>query len=285
MGKNTDNDYELEPGYYEVRRKKGSHVTTKEDEDGYKTGLTFDDDGNDLTGPVQVRRVDESEYTKTEYIQVEPEKQTLGDMLIQEVLVPVAAEATTRILEYGFDKLSIWLEDTAVPAAKKQVKRGWEGVKFYASVFRDVITDKPLKVTQVVENNGEAISIKKSSVSVVDVPEKKQDNPAQFELSPEQVEALVNQVRSSALMIAASLNILNNSVVMDDGTDPEKIEAIRRGIDQLSSKEITTQIDMLLEDKNRGLLDTASIEMLRSFREGMFIGKGEPIPVSRYLKG
>ena len=83
-------------------------------------------------------------------------------------------------------------------------------------------------------------------------------------------------------MIAASLSILNNSVVMDDGTDPERIEMIQRGIEQLSSKNITTQIDLLLEDKNSGLLDDASIFMLRAFREGMFIGNGTPIPVSRY---
>ena len=52
---------------------------------------------------------------------------------------------------------------------------------------------------------------------------------------------------------------------MDDGTDPERIETIQRGIEQLSSKDITTQIDLLLEDKNSGLIDNASIFMLRAF--------------------
>ena len=85
-------------------------------------------------------------------------------------------------------------------------------------------------------------------------------------------------------MIAASLSILNNSVVMDDGTNPERIEMIQRGIEQLSSKDITTQIDLLLEDKNSGLIDNASISMLRAFREGMFIGNGTPIPISRYTE-
>ena len=85
-------------------------------------------------------------------------------------------------------------------------------------------------------------------------------------------------------MIAASLSILNNSVVMDDGTDPERIEMIQRRIEQLSSKDITTQIDLLLEDKNSGLIDDASISMLRAFREGMFIGNGTPIPISRYTE-
>ena len=84
-------------------------------------------------------------------------------------------------------------------------------------------------------------------------------------------------------MIAESLSVLKNSVVMDDRTDPERIAMIQRGIEQLSSKDITTQIDLLLEDKNSGLIDDASISMMRTFREGMFIGNGTPIPVSRYI--
>jgi hypothetical protein len=38
----------------------------------------------------------------------------------------------------------------------------------------------------------------------------------------------------------------------------------------------------LLEDKNSGLIDDASISMLRAFREGIFTGNGTPIPISRY---
>lgn len=69
---------------------------------------------------------------------------------------------------------------------------------------------------------------------------------------------------------------------MDDGTDPERVAMIQRGIEQLSSKDITTQIDLLLDDKNSGLIDKSSITMLRAFRDGMFIRNGTPIPVSRY---
>ena len=83
-------------------------------------------------------------------------------------------------------------------------------------------------------------------------------------------------------MIAASLSILNDSVVTDDGTDSEKIAMIQREIEQLSSKEITTQIDLLLEVKNNGLIDEDSIAMLQAFRNGFFIGKDKLIPVSRY---
>ena len=57
---------------------------------------------------------------------------------------------------------------------------------------------------------------------------------------------------------------------------------IQRGIEQLSSKNITTQIDLQLEDKNSGIIADESITIQRAFRGGMFIGNGTPIPVSRY---
>ena len=114
----------------------------------------------------------------------------------------------------------------------------------------------------------------RSEIEVVNKVENQEEK--KYALSLEEVELLLDTARRSALMIAASLSILNNSVVMDDGTDPERIAMIQRGIEQLSSKDITTQIDLLLEDKNSGLIDDASISMLRAFREGMFIGNGIP---------
>ena len=163
-----------------------------------------------------------------------------------------------------------------VDEEESKVKAGWENLKLFISAIKDF--DKPIKVTQIVTEQKNTFKARKVEVvnTVEDQEEKK------YALSPEEVELLLDTARRSALMIAASLSILNNSVVMDDGTNPERIEMIQRGIEQLSSKDITTQIDLLLEDKNSGLLDDASIFMLRAFREGMFIGNGTPIPVSRY---
>lgn len=48
-------------------------------------------------------------------------------------------------------------------------------------------------------------------------------------------------------MIAASLSILKNSVVIDYRTNLERIAMLQRGIEQLSSKDIITQIDLLLQ--------------------------------------
>lgn len=261
---------------YRVVRKDGSHLNTKVNPDGTKSALQFTDDNNDLNGPVDLLEVDEEELIRTEYISVPQAERSLGERLIDEVVVPVIRDATTQLLEYGTEKAEIWIEEKVVPVAKSKVKAGWENLKLFISAIKDF--DKPIKATQIVTEQKN--TFKASEVEVVNTAEDQEEK--KYALSPEEVELLLDTTRRSALMIAASLSILNNSVVMDDGTDPERIEMIQRGIEQLSSKDITTQIDLLLEDKNSGLLDDASIFMLRAFREGMFIGNGTPIPVSRY---
>lgn len=263
---------------YKVVRKDGSHLNTKVNPDGTKSALQFTDDNNDLNGPIDLIEVDEEELIRTEYIQVQQNKRSLGELLVDEVVVPVIRDATTQLLEYGTAKAEIWIEEKVVPVAKTKVKAGWENLKLFISTIKD--SDKPIKATQIIAEQKSASN--SSEIEVVNKVECGNKDEKKYVLSPGEVEILLDTARRSALMIAASLSILNNSVVMDDGTDPDRVAMIQRGIEQLSSKDITTQIDLLLDDKNSGLIDESSITMLRAFRDGMFIGNGTPIPVSRY---
>lgn len=263
---------------YKVVRKDGSHLNTKVNPDGTKSALQFTDN-NDLNGPVDLIEVDEEELIRTEYIQVPQNKRSLGELLVDEVFVPVIRDATTQLLEYGTAKAETWIEEKVVPVAKTKVKAGWENLKLFISTIKD--SDKPIKATQIIAEQKSASN--SSEIEVVNKVECGNKDEKKYVLSPGEVEILLDTARRSALMIAASLSILNNSVVMDDGTDPERVAMIQRGIEQLSSKDITTQIDLLLDNKNSGLIDESSIIMLRAFRDGMFIGNGKPIPVSRYI--
>ena len=263
---------------YKVVRKDGSHLNTKVNPDGTKSALQFTDDNNDLNGPIDLIEVDEEELIRTEYIQVLQNKRSLGELLVDEVVVPVIRDATTQLLEYGTAKAETWIEEKVVPVAKTKVKAGWENLKLFISTIKD--SDKPIKATQIIAEQKSASN--SSEIEVVNKVECGNKDEKKYVLSPGEVEILLDTARRSALMIAASLSILNNSVVMDDGTDPDRVAMIQRGIEQLSSKDITTQIDLLLDDKNSGLIDESSITMLRAFRDGMFIGNGTPIPVSRY---
>ena len=264
---------------YRVVRKNGSHLNTKLNPDGSKSALQFKDGNNELSGPVDLIEVSEDELIRTEYIHASQKERTLCEQLVDEVVIPVIRDVTTQLLEYGSEKAEIWLEDKVVPMAKAKLTVGWDNIKLLALALKDL--DKPFKATQILDEQKKTIS----SQSEDTIVEKKAENNEEkkYKLSPEEIEILLDTARRSALMIAASLSILNNSVVMDDGSDPDRIAMIQRGIDQLSFKDISNQIDLLLEEKNRGLIDEASIKMLRAFRNGMFIGNGTPIPVSKYL--
>lgn len=107
---------------YKVVRKDGSHLNTKVNPDGTKSALQFTDDNNDLNGPVDLIEVDEEELIRTEYIQVPQNKRSLGELLVDEVFVPVIRDATTQLLEYGTAKAETWIEEKVVPVAKTKVK-------------------------------------------------------------------------------------------------------------------------------------------------------------------
>lgn len=265
---------------YRVVRKEGSHLNTKVNPDGSKSALQFTDENNDLNGPVDLVEVDEEEFIRTEYIPEPREERSLGERLVDEVVIPIIRDASTQLLEYGAEKAEIWIEEKAVPVAKAKIKSGWENIKLFASALRDA--NKPTKASQIIAKQNNSTVVGDNEISATCEVEHQKDK--KYALSSEEVEILLDTARRSALMIAASLSILNNSVVMDDGTDPDRIAMIQRGIEQLSSKDITTQIDLLLEPKNSGLIDESSIAMLRAFRNGLFVGNGTPIPISRYTE-
>ena len=214
---------------YKVVRKDGSHLNTKVNPDGTKSALQFTDN-NDLNGPVDLIEVDEEELIRTEYIQVPQNKRSLGELLVDEVFVPVIRDATTQLLEYGTAKAETWIEEKVVPVAKTKVKAGWENLKLFISTIKD--SDKPIKATQIIAEQKSASN--SSEIEVVNKVECGNKDEKKYVLSPGEVEILLDTARRSALMIAASLSILNNSVVMDDGTDPERVAMIQRGIEQLS---------------------------------------------------
>lgn len=211
---------------YKVVRKDGSHLNTKVNPDGTKSALQFTDDNNDLNGPVDLIEVDEEELIRTEYIQVPQNKRSLGELLVDEVFVPVIRDATTQLLEYGTAKAETWIEEKVVPVAKTKVKAGWENLKLFISTIKD--SDKPIKATQIIAEQKSASN--SSEIEVVNKVECGNKDEKKYVLSPGEVEILLDTARRSALMIAASLSILNNSVVMDDGTDPERVAMIQRGI-------------------------------------------------------
>ena len=175
--------------------------------------------------------------------------------------------------------MGMWVENKAIPAIKLKIKTSLKNIKLYISTLRD--SNKVIKAEQLFEDQCELLSLEKENTLVLN--KKGYNDEKEYILSAEDVELLLDRLKKNVLMIVENLRILNNSVVMDDGTDPIRIAKIQRDIEQLSSKDVTKCIDLLLEDKNAGLIDDKSVIMLRAFRNGMFVGNGTPIPISKYI--
>ena len=264
---------------YRVIRKKGCHLNTKTNLDGSKSALQFKDENNKLSGPVDLIEIDEEELIREKYSSEPSEKCSIGEKILDELVVPVIREATIQLLEYGVNKMGMWVENKAIPAIKLKIKTSLKNIKLYISTLRD--SNKVIKAEQLFEDQCELLSLEKENTLVLN--KKGYNDEKEYILSAEDVELLLDRLKKNVLMIVENLRILNNSVVMDDGTDTIRIAKIQRDIEQLSSKDVTKCIDLLLEDKNAGLIDDKSVIMLRAFRNGMFVGNGTPIPISKYI--
>ena len=58
---------------YRIKTKEGAHINEKVKDDGSRAAIQFDED-NGLQGPVDLVEVDESEYTREVYVEVEKER-------------------------------------------------------------------------------------------------------------------------------------------------------------------------------------------------------------------
>lgn len=92
-------DKHIDDKLYRVVHKDGSHLNTKVNSDGTKSALQFTDDNNDLSGPVDLIEVDEEELIRTEYIQVPQEERSLGERLVDEVVIPENSIYTKALLD------------------------------------------------------------------------------------------------------------------------------------------------------------------------------------------
>jgi hypothetical protein len=70
---------------------------------------------------------------------------------------------------------------------------------------------------------------------------------------------------------------------MDDGSNPEKLEESKKQLEELGTQEVMAQISLMLEEKNRGLLDETSYQVLYVFRQGNLVIGGNQIPMSHYI--
>lgn len=252
---------------YRIKTKDGAHMNDKLKEDGSRAALQFDEN-NGLQGPVDLIEADESDYTRKVYVEVGPKERSFGQIILEDSIAPallnVLTIVGTRVLESGINALGNFMSRTVIPAAKA---KGGEII----NKARDSQTKKGL--TQ----GPEALN-KKTDVAAA--PSKRQDCVGH---TPEEVNQMLNNMRFAALYIAAGIRELSNTVITNDGADPAQKLAMEEQLKQLSSDKVMNSIEFMLEDRNRDVLDQATIQLFEAFRHKDFIIEGKAVPISRYL--
>lgn len=270
-------DTVIEEKLYKIARKKDSHVNTKTNPDGSKAAIQFTDDGNDLSGPVNLIEVDESELVQTEYIPVGDKPRTLKEIVLEEVVAPAMREFLYRALMEGYDSLRNQIKTKAVPVLKSKSKKFIKDAHIIASGVKDGLSGKTPKALELVNTEAVKEPIEVNYPSSVVVAEQK------IVRSRAEVENIIRTMRLSAITLAACIRMLNNTVMADDGTDPQVRLEIQRNLQTLSTSEVMQQIDLLLENRNRAMLDEAELAMLSSFKEGYFLVNESRVPITKYL--
>lgn len=265
----------VEEKLYKVARKKGSHINTKLNPDGSKAAIQFTDDGNDLNGPVSLIEVDEAKFVRTEYIPVQDEPRTLKEIVLQDVIAPAMREVLYQAMMEGYDKLCVQIKKKAIPALKVKSQSFVKDVGVIASGIKDGIAGETPKALELVNRN--TVVNPSCQPSTVDVGIQQK-----VARSKEEIESIVNAMKISAITLVACVRMLNNTVMADDGTDPQLRFEIQQNLQTLSSAEVMRQIDLLLEDKNRALLNAADLAILSSFKEGYFLTSTSRVPIAKY---
>ena len=227
-----------------------------------------------MNGPVNLIEVDERDFIRTEYIPTRDEPRTLKEIVLQDVVAPVMRDLLYQAMMEGYDKLRDQIKTKAVPAVKVKSQSFVKDVGIIASGIKDGLTGKTTKALELANEN---IVVKTGYQPLgVEVQPK-------MVRSKEEVESIVCAMKMSAVTLAACILMLNNTVMADDGTDPQLRFEIQRNIETLSASDVMNQIDLLLEDKNRALLDDAELAMLSSFKEGYFGVNDCRVPITKYI--
>lgn len=151
----VNGEKEVDEKLYRVVRKKGSHINTKVNADGTKSAIQFSDEDNDLTGPLDIIEVDESEYIGADeidyYVTQDNAPRTWKQIVMEDIVVPVAREAMNQLLNIGMQRFEIWMDETAMPAAKRKAKKAGENITLFFSALKSVIKGEQPKVLQIIE--------------------------------------------------------------------------------------------------------------------------------------
>jgi len=255
---------------YRVYKSRDSHVNAKVNENGRKAAIQFGDKNNRLNGPVEIEEVDIDEIIACRTPQ---EMNPYIKLVLDEIVAPIIR----LMFEVGTDKLICYLSMKGIPSVKQAIKEFSKSKKIYVEGIKDGLAGKELKANRLLREAEE----NRSSLTVT-----KRDNVQEVEdeyRRPEDIQKVIDILRKSVLVTATCIRVLTNMITSDDGTNPQKVEAYKKQLEELGTKEVMSQISLMLQEKNRHLLDESSYRILSAFSKGNLIVGDKIVPITQYI--
>ena len=266
---------------YKIIQKDGTHLVESKKNVGATSALQFDNGDKKMKGPVDLVEVSKDELRRTVVIEKSP---TMGQTIIENVVVTIINETVKEGLNIGFRYLEKCIEEDSISNTTKKAKAVMRGVKDSlcgketkaVKLMREA-KDKKLNSTTIVTTNNVVVE------NMLEDGEKSKKYTNKDVRSIEEVQAIINTMRNSAITLVSCIRMLSNTLVRDAGENKELRYEMQKELESLTTKEIMEQINQLLEDKNRNLLDQSSMMILAAFRDGNFIVDEKSIPIRNFI--
>ena len=251
---------------YRLRSKDGSHFNEKSNEEGWNSAIQFDEDNN-LQGPLEYQVVEESEYTQV--VEVERKQRTFGEVMIEDVVAPALAEAAIYLFEKAIEASAEAVKTKVIPVVK---------TKSVELIDRAKLAHAERKALKTEQKATEVITKKPSKIKAIELLENEEKK---VQHTTDEVDQIVNNMKFASLYIAAGIRELSNTVVVD--SNPEKALEMQEKLKELTSEQAVGAINFMLEERNRDMLDQATLELFEAFRDKQFIIEGERVPITNYI--
>ena len=235
------------------------------------SSLIINNKHNKLKGPVEIEEVDIHEIMSS---QTPREINPYVQLILDEVVAP-----TLRYwFELGTNKLLSYLSESGIPLVKQKIKNFSDNKKIYFEGIKYGLAGKETKASKILHQVEENKSIEPVELENT----QKQIFDKEFH-SPEEIQQVIDTLKKSVFVTATCIRNLTNAIVFNDGTNSEKLETWKKQLEELCTKEVINQINLMLEKKNPDLLDEQSYQVLAAFSQGNLLVGGKSVPIAKYI--
>lgn len=275
--------------------KEGTHLASSKNTVGAVYGGLLDNDTNQVVGQAEwlVEEDDDQnlDYPNENYdtqgnVELSEETQ---EMI--EVVGTALAVLGIYMIEIGVKKATPYVKQfvtgKVVPSINKTMS--WIAEKGATGIYiiRNGISSKT-KAEQLLTKRTKSKSDKTElSVAHNTTVEPSEDMDNVFEenresMSREEAQQHLIYIRALAILLADEIRKLSNACIREGNELPENILERQNALEKLTTQEVMNSIKLLLENKNRSLLDEATSLVLSEFLAGNLIIDGTPVPIEKY---